>query len=63
MTNASNSNTNSRFIITDAEISKISDLDKSTVKMLFRLLISELLYLKDYYLFNLDCRIGIISVS
>lgn len=44
-------------------MSKISDLDKSTVKMLFRIIISELLYLKDFYTFNLDCKIGIISLT
>lgn len=44
-------------------MSKISDLDKSTVKMLFRIIISELLYLKDFYTFNLDCKIGIISIT
>lgn len=46
MTNAGLNSVN-RYIISDADVAKISDLDKHTVKMLFRIIISDLIYLKD----------------
>jgi len=47
-----------KYIVSLENVSKITDIPFSIVKSIFRLIIDNLLKLKDHYNFNLDLKVG-----